>query len=97
MRSWLGGGLKHEDGSALFRGVVTGILRVARESIFSGLNHLKVASLLTPGPFADKFGFTEPELTTVLRDFDAQELSEPMRECTTAIISAGTQSIIRGR
>ncbi len=42
MRSWLGGGLKHEHGKAVFRSVVTGILRVARESIFSGLNNLKV-------------------------------------------------------
>jgi hypothetical protein len=35
MRSWLGGGLKHENGRALYRAVVTGILRIAKESIFS--------------------------------------------------------------
>jgi len=80
MRSWLGGGLKHEEGGALFRGVVTGILRVARESIFSGLNNLDVASLLSSGPFANKFGFTEPELAQVLTDFDAEDLAGPMRE-----------------
>ena len=44
MRSWLGGGLKHEDGRALYRAVVTGILRIAKESIFSELNNLDVAS-----------------------------------------------------
>lgn len=79
MRSWLGGGLKHEYAPALYRAVVTGILRVARESIFSGLNNLKVASLLQPGPFADKFGFTQAELDRVLTDFALPELAEPMQ------------------
>jgi len=37
MRAWLGAGLKHTEGRALYRGVVTGILRIARESIFSEL------------------------------------------------------------
>ena len=35
MRSWLGGGLKHENAHALYRAVITGILRIAKESIFS--------------------------------------------------------------
>ncbi len=70
MRAWLGGGLKHERGGAVFRSVVTGIMRVARESIFSGLNNLKVHSLLSRGPFSDKFGFTEQETEQVLEDFD---------------------------
>ncbi|HNH48555.1 MAG TPA: AAA family ATPase, partial [Myxococcota bacterium] len=43
-RSFLGGGLK--DNPHLFRGVLTGILRVAKESMFSGLNNLAVYSLL---------------------------------------------------
>jgi len=46
LRAWLGSGLKHENGPALFRAVVTGILRIAKESIFSGLNNLKVATTL---------------------------------------------------
>ncbi len=79
MRSWLGGGLKHEDGPALFRAVVTGILRVARESVFSGLNNLDVSTTLKIGPFSDKFGFTQAEVDKVLVDFDLSELAEPMR------------------
>jgi len=79
MRSWLGGGLKHENAQALYRGVITGILRVARESIFSGLNNLDVASMLKAGPFADKFGFTQPELDKILVDFSLPELAEPMQ------------------
>ena len=58
-RNFLSGGLK--DNPHLFRGVVTGILRVARESIFSGLNNLAVHSLLSRR-FATAFGFTEAEV-----------------------------------
>ena len=80
MRSWLGGGLKHENGLALYRAVITGILRVAKESVFSGLNNLDVSNMLQPGPFADKFGFTQPEVDKILIDFNLPELAEPMQE-----------------
>ena len=69
MRSWLGGGLKHVEGAAVYRSVVTGILRIAKESIFSGLNNLDVWSTLIPGPFADKFGFTEDEVQRIAGGF----------------------------
>ena len=72
MRLWLGAGLKHENGQALFRAVVTGILRIAKESIFSELNNLDVASPLMIGPFADKFGFTQPEVDLILKAFHAE-------------------------
>ena len=71
MRNWLSGALK--DHSSLKKGVLTGILRVARESIFSGLNNLAVAGILKAGPFADKFGFTEPEVEQLLDGFDLSE------------------------
>ncbi len=58
-RNFLSGGLK--DNPHLFKGVLTGVLRVARESIFSGLNNLAVYSLLSR-PFATAFGFTETEV-----------------------------------
>lgn len=80
MRCWLGAGLKHENGPALFRAVITGILRVAKESIFSGLNHLETWTTLTPGPFADKFGFTQSEVDLLLTDFQLPGMSEPLRE-----------------
>jgi hypothetical protein len=79
MRSWLGSGLKHENAHALYRAVVTGILRVARESVFSGLNNLSVISLLKAGPYADKFGFTEAEVDQVMIDFAVPELAEPIQ------------------
>ncbi len=80
LRGWLGAGLKHEDGPALFRAVITGILRVAKESIFSGLNNLTTASMLTRGPFADAFGFTQAEVDRLLDDFALPELGGPIRD-----------------
>ena len=78
MRNWLSGALK--DHSSLEKGVLTGILRVARESIFSGLNNLEVAGILEAGPFADKFGFTEPEVAWLLTDFGLSETLPDVRE-----------------
>jgi hypothetical protein len=63
MRTLLGQGLK--SNAHLFRAVVTGILRVAKESLFSGLNNLGVYTLLAR-EFNDCFGFTEPEVTALL-------------------------------
>src|SRR4029079_15607871 len=57
-RELLSGGLK--DNSHLFKGVLTGILRIARESVFSGLNNLSVYSLLRI-ELSTSFGFTETE------------------------------------
>nr|VFK21781.1 MAG: Predicted AAA-ATPase [Candidatus Kentron sp. LPFa] len=78
MRNWLSGALK--DHASLKKGVLTGILRVARESIFSGLNNLAVAGILKAGPFADKFGFTEPEVEWLLADFGLSETLPDVRE-----------------
>jgi len=60
MRNLLGSALK--DNSHLFKGVVTGIMRVSKESIFSDLNNLTVMSILET-PFSQHFGFTEAEIT----------------------------------
>ena len=62
-RGLLTSGLK--DNLHLERGVVTGILRIARESIFSGLNNLGVYTLLDAA-FSTCFGFTEPEVEGLL-------------------------------
>ncbi|CAN2039554.1 AAA ATPase-like domain-containing protein, nuclease domain-containing [Candidatus Magnetomoraceae bacterium gMMP-15] len=70
IRNFLGCGLK--DNEHLFKGVITGILRVAKESVFSGLNNLGVYSLLVP-EFAQIFGFTEKETKKLLSDFDIEK------------------------
>ena len=58
-RNVLSGGLK--DNTSLFKGVLTGILRIGKESIFSGLNNLGVYTLLSH-KFAQYFGFTQSEV-----------------------------------
>ena len=78
MRNWLSGALK--DHTSLEKGVLTGILRVARESIFSGLNNLEVAGILEAGAFADKFGFTESEVEKLLADSALSEKLPEARE-----------------
>jgi len=71
MRNLLSAALK--DNSDLEKGVVTGILPIVNDSIFSGLNNLDVLSLLRP-EFQDCFGFTEPEIEQLISDFSLTEL-----------------------
>jgi len=68
MRNCLSGGLKDTD-QYLEKGIITGIMRIAKESIFSGLNNTGVYTLLSE-EFDDKFGFTENEVETLLKEFD---------------------------
>jgi hypothetical protein len=63
-RQFLSAGLK--DNPYMFKGVLTGVLRVAKESIFSGLNNLAVYSVLRP-EFATWFGFTEDEVEALVK------------------------------
>lgn len=77
MRNFFSGGLK--DNPHLAFGFLTGILRVAKESIFSGMNNLKTYSILDDG-YSSYFGFTEKEVKEMLRyygkDDKYNELSE---------------------
>lgn len=66
MRSFLGDGLKNNNHLKL--GVITGILRTAKEGIFSGLNNLEVFTILR-NETADYFGFTEREIQQLLADY----------------------------
>lgn len=77
IRNLLGGGLK--DNPHLYKAVLTGILRVAKESIFSGLNNVKVFSILKT-PFADKFGLTEEEVKKALEQFDLHQNLEEVEQ-----------------
>ena len=77
MRTLLGGALKDND-DVLFKGVLTGILRVAKESLFSGLNNFISDAGLKAGRYADKFGFTEPEVQVLLAHYgqNGREMEE---------------------
>ena len=56
----------------LERSVITGCLRISKESIFTGLNNLKVDSVLRT-EYGDSFGFTESEVEAMLAYYDLQE------------------------
>ena len=75
-RNFLSAGLK--DNENFERAVLTGILRVAKESVFSGLNNLYVDSILT-NKF-NYFGLSEGEVLEALRyyerDYEIQEVKE---------------------
>jgi hypothetical protein len=61
-RNFLSAGLK--DNNHLHKGVLTGILKVAKEGIFSGLNHTDTATILT-SYMSTRFGFTETEVAAL--------------------------------
>lgn len=63
MRNLLSGGLK--DNLYLEKAVLTGILRVAKESIFSGLNNISIYTLLN-SRYSNYFGFLEDEVNDML-------------------------------
>ncbi len=69
-RTFLGGGLK--DNPHLFKAVITGILHVSKESIFSDLNNIAVYSLLRPD-LSSCFGFTEREVEALLEEAGCSE------------------------
>jgi len=64
-------GLVLKDNEYLEMGVMTGILRVAKENIFSGLNNLEVHTILD-SEFTEYFGIMENEVEDSLKDFDLE-------------------------
>ena len=67
MRNFFSGGLK--DNPHLAFGFLTGILRVAKESILSGMNNLKTNSILDNN-YSSYFGFTNEEVRDMLAYYD---------------------------
>jgi hypothetical protein len=72
----------------LFKAVLTGILRVAKESIFSGLNNLAVYTLLRPD-FATCFGFTELEVAALLDRAGRRERMDAVRAWYNGYVFGG--------
>lgn len=70
MRNFFLGGLK--DNPHLAFGFLTGILRVAKESIFSGMNNLKTNSILDNN-YSSYFGFTNEEVREMLAYYDYED------------------------
>ena len=64
-------GVVLKDNNYLEMGIMTGILRVAKENIFSGLNNLRVHTILD-NRFTEYFGITESEVEKALKDFNLE-------------------------
>ena len=77
MRNLFSGGLK--DNRHLSYGFLTGILRVAKESIFSGLNNLKINSILD-NKYSEYFGFTAGEVKEMAAYYGASDKFEEICE-----------------
>ena len=77
MRNLFSGGLK--DNSNLAFGFLTGILRVAKESIFSGLNNLMIHSVIDE-KYSKYFGFTHQEVEAMAKYYDASDKLDEIEE-----------------
>ena len=62
----------------LERGIMTGITRISKESIFSDLNNLAVVTT-TSDSYEDSFGFTQQEVWDALEEFDRSEEKERVK------------------
>ncbi len=72
-------GLALKTNNSLQFAVLTGCLRIASESIFTGLNNLKVRSI-TDDQFCGYFGFTDTEVKTLLKYYDMTERYDLAKE-----------------
>ena len=77
-----------KDNTNIFRGVITGILRVSKESIFSGLNNIAVFSLLDR-PMCTAFGFTQEETDMILDDYSLEKQKEEVKQWYNGYLFAG--------
>lgn len=68
-----------KDNTDIFRGVITGILRVSKESIFSGLNNIDVDTILEE-PMCTSFGFTQEETDRMLDDYSMSNLKDEVKQ-----------------
>ena len=68
-----------KDNSSLCFAVVTGCLRIAKESIFTGTNNL-VADTITGSRFNEYFGFTQKEIDQILKDAGMTDYAAQIRQ-----------------
>ncbi len=77
MRNFFSGAFK--DNRYLTYGFLTGILRIAQESIFSGLNNLTVNSVMDED-YDEFFGFTEPEIRKMLAYYEVTDKEDELKK-----------------
>ncbi len=72
-------GSTFKDNPYLEKTVLTGVSRVAKESIFSGANNFKVFTVLD-NEFADDFGITSEEMDKVMKDFNVEDDKDEIKK-----------------
>ena len=88
MREFLSGALK--DNEHCHMGLMTGVLRVAKEGILSGLNNLNVWTVFDE-PFSQYFGFTEKEVETMAQYYGAADKMPEIKQWYDGYDFGGTE------
>ncbi len=70
--------------------VITGCLRIGRESIFTGLNNFKVMTI-TAEKFSEYFGFTEPEVDAMLESYKIEPVKDIVKKWYDGYMFGGTE------
>jgi len=81
-----------KENKALNRAILTGITRVAKESIFSGLNNLEVVTI-TDEKYARCFGFTEEETFKALDMYNLSAIKDDVKKYYDGFIMGGKVEI----
>ena len=90
LRAFLGTGLK--DNPCIERAVITGILRISKESIFSDLNNFDVYTTLN-NQYSDKFGLTENEVWSALEYYGLDSYKEGVKDWYNGYVFGNTDGI----
>ncbi len=85
-------GITFKDNPYLEKTIITGVSRVAKESIFSGANNFKVFTVLD-NEFSDDFGITSEEMEKVEEDFQIEEDREEIKKLYDGYTIGNTQGI----
>ena len=85
-------GITFKDNPYLEKTVLTGVSRVAKESIFSGANNFDVYTILD-SEFSDDFGITREEMKEIISDFDIHEDEEEIKKWYDGYVIGKTDGI----
>ena len=88
MRTFLPGALK--DNEHVKMGVMTGVLRIAKEGMLSGLNNLKVFTVFDE-PFSEYFGFSEDEVEEMARYYGREDKLPEIRSWYDGYVFGGRE------
>ena len=88
MRTFLPSALK--DNNHVKMGVMTGVLRVAKEGMLSGLNNLKVYTVFDE-PFSEYFGFTQDEVEEMARYYGREDKLPEIRSWYDGYVFGGRE------